>query len=138
MATNGVPKSTRKAVDWHLRRAPRAMVPTPRSRGIFLRMPSTPHHPNHPGAARFRGSWAGLLLRATFRALVDPRLAIDLLRAGWAFRRRRWWSAPPFLPLPDATYLRWRMYTAYGSEDAVPPLEDLLRFVRWRRETMGL
>jgi hypothetical protein len=30
------------------------------------------------------------------------------------------------------------MYTAYGAEDTVPPLEDLLRFVRWRRETMGL
>jgi hypothetical protein len=30
------------------------------------------------------------------------------------------------------------MYTAYGSEDAVPPVDDLLRFVRWRRETMGM
>jgi len=101
-------------------------------------MATPSHHPEHPGAARFRGSWSGLLARAAARGLVNPRLAIDLLRAGWAFRRRRWWADPPFLPLPDRTYLRWRMYTAYGSEDTVPPLEDMLRFVRWRRETMGL
>ena len=72
------------------------------------------------------------------RALVDPRLAIDLLRTGWAFRRRDWWRQRPFLPVPDRTYLRWRMYTAYASEDAVPPVEDVIRFARWRRETMRL
>lgn len=101
-------------------------------------MPSSPGHPEHPSASRYHGSWGGLLLGAAVRAAVNPRLALDLLRTGWAFRRRRWWAAAPFLPTPDATYLRWRMYTAYGSEDAVPPLEDMLRFVRWRRETMGL
>lgn len=101
-------------------------------------MASEHPHPEHPGAARYRGSWSGLLFGAALRAAVNPRLALDLLRTGWAFRRRRWWTNPPFLPVPDWTYLHWRMYTAYGSEDAVPPLEDLLRFVRWRRETMGL
>jgi hypothetical protein len=30
------------------------------------------------------------------------------------------------------------MYTAYADEDAVPPLEDVVRFARWRRETMGV
>ena len=44
----------------------------------------------------------------------------------------------PYLPLPDRTYLRWRMYTAYADEDAVPPVEDVVRFARWRRQTMGL
>lgn len=72
------------------------------------------------------------------RALVNPRLALDLLKTGWAFRRRHWWSQSPFLPLPDRTYLRWRMYTAYGDESAVPPVEDVVRFARWRRETMRL
>ena len=51
---------------------------------------------------------------------------------------RQWWTRAPYLPLPDRTYLRWRMYTAYADEDAVPPLEDVVRFARWRRETMGL
>jgi hypothetical protein len=30
------------------------------------------------------------------------------------------------------------MYTAYADENAVPPVEDVIRFARWRRETMGL
>jgi hypothetical protein len=83
-------------------------------------------------------TWTSLVLRLAGRALVNPRLAVDLLRTGWAFRRRQWWTRSPFLPLPDRTYLRWRMYTAYADENAVPPLDDVVRFARWRRETMGL
>jgi hypothetical protein len=30
------------------------------------------------------------------------------------------------------------MHTAYADEDAVPPVDDVIRFARWRRETMGL
>ncbi len=86
----------------------------------------------------YRGSWLGLLIGLTGRALVNPRLALDLLRTGWAFRRRDWLTRAPFLPLPDREYLRWRMYTAYADEDAVPPVEDVIRFARWRRTTMGL
>ena len=84
------------------------------------------------------GSWAALTARLALRAAVRPRLALDLLRTAWAFRRRGWWRHPPYLPLPDRTYLRWRMYTAYADESAVPPAADVVRFARWRRETMGL
>ncbi len=83
-------------------------------------------------------SWTRLTLALLGRAAINPRLAVDLLRTVWAFRRRSWWRRPPFLPLPDRTYLRWRMYTAYGDEDAVPPLRDVIGFARWRRETMRL
>jgi hypothetical protein len=83
-------------------------------------------------------SWSRLALALTARALLNPRLAVDLLRTAWAFRRRFWWQQPPFLPLPDRTYLRWRMYTAYGDEDAIPPVQDVVGFARWRRETMRL
>ncbi len=81
-------------------------------------------------------NWAGLVVRLFSRALVNPRLALDLIEAGWAFRRREWWRKAPFLPVPDPAYLRWRMFTAYGREDAIPPVEDVLRFARWRRQTM--
>jgi hypothetical protein len=83
-------------------------------------------------------TWTSLLVRLAGRAVLNPRLALDLLRAAWAFRRRDWWRRPPFLPLPDRTYMRWRMYTAYADENAVPPTDDVIRFARWRRETMGL
>jgi len=83
-------------------------------------------------------SWGRLVLTLTFRAAVNPRLALDLVKTIWAFRRRDWWRQSPFLPVPDRTYLRWRMFTAYADEDAVPPAEDVIAFARWRRETMGL
>ncbi len=84
------------------------------------------------------GTWSTLTLQLAARAAIRPRLALDLLRTAWSFRRREWYRRPPFLPLPDRTYLRWRMYTAYADEHAVPPAEDVVRFARWRRETMGL
>jgi hypothetical protein len=87
---------------------------------------------------RYHGSWLALTGKLALRALVSPRLAIDLVRTGWVFRRRDWWRHAPFLPLPDRTYLRWRMYTAYGDEGAVPPLLDVIRFAQWRRTTMEL
>ena len=83
-------------------------------------------------------SWAALAGALAIRAIVRPRLALDLIRTGWAFRRRAWWRAAPFLPLPDPSYLRWRMYTAYGDEAAIPPVDDVVRFARWRPETMHL
>jgi hypothetical protein len=88
--------------------------------------------------AQYSGSWQALVARLAARAFLSPRLAVDLLRAGWAFRQRDWWRHAPFLPLPDRTYLAWRMYTAYGSERAVPLIADVIRFARWRRTTMEL
>lgn len=85
----------------------------------------------------YPGSWIRLALRLAGRAIVNPRVAVDLLAAVWAFRRRHWWRKPPFLPLPDRTYLRWRMYTAYADESAVPPIDDVIRFARWRRDLLG-
>lgn len=83
-------------------------------------------------------SWTALYLGLAWRALVNPRLAVDLLRLAWSFRARAWYRRPPFLPLPPREYLRWRMFTAYGDEDAIPPIRDVVNFARWRRETMGL
>src|ERR1041385_4769161 len=112
-------------------------------------------------------SWSGLYVRLALRALVNPRLAVDLLRLSWRFRAPGrypcppslpspprpavvwrapagcspaggWPRRPPFLPRPARDYMRWRMFTAYGDEDAVPPVQDVVNFARWRRETMGL
>ena len=83
------------------------------------------------------GSWTTLTLALLLRAVLRPRLAMDLLATAWAFRRRDWLSRAPFLPLPDREYLRWRMYTAYADENAVPPVEDVIRFARWRRRLLA-
>jgi hypothetical protein len=95
------------------------------------------HEDRHPVASP-RGSWARLTLALVARAVLRPRLALDLVSTVWAFRRRGWYRRPPFLPLPPAEYLRWRMYTAYGDERAIPPVEDVVRFAQWRRKILGL
>ena len=82
--------------------------------------------------------WPALAARLAVRGLVNPRLALDLVRLAWSFRARAWYRRPPFLPLPPRDYVEWRMFTAYGDEHAVPPLEDVVRFARWRRETLHL
>ena len=82
------------------------------------------------------GSWLSLTLSLALRAAVNPRVAADLLTLAWSTRRLGWYRRPPFLPLPPDEYLRWRMYTAYGDESAVPPLRDVLRYARWRRALM--
>jgi hypothetical protein len=73
----------------------------------------------------------GLALRLLPHALVSPRLAYALVVTAWRFRRLRWWARFPFLPLPARDYLRWRMHTVYGDHDAVPPVEDVIRYARW-------
>jgi hypothetical protein len=72
-----------------------------------------------------------LLATLTLRALRNPALGVALLRVAWRFRRREWYRRPPFLPVPSRDYVRWRMYTAYGDYDAVPPAEDVIRYARW-------
>jgi hypothetical protein len=81
-------------------------------------------------------TWPSLTLALALRAAANPRVAADLLSLGWSMRRRAWYRHPPFLPLPPAEYVRWRMYTAYGDELAVPPVDDVLRYARWRREIL--
>lgn len=76
-------------------------------------------------------AWLSLIFALALRALVNPALAVDLLRVAWRFRHRHWMTRFPFLPLPAMTYVRWRMYTAYGEEDAVPPVDDVIAFARW-------
>ena len=74
-----------------------------------------------------------LFLRLLPHALISPSTAVALLSVLWRFRRLRWWARFPFLPLPSRTYVRWRMYTAYGDHDALPPVEDVIRYARWAR-----
>ncbi len=76
-------------------------------------------------------SWFRLVLALSGRAVLNPALALDLLRVAWRFRLRGWWHRFPFLPLPSMRYVRWRMYTAYGDEAAVPPVRDIIAYARW-------
>lgn len=72
-----------------------------------------------------------LVKRIVGRALRRPRLWPALLAAAWRFRARDWYRRPPFLPLPPASYLAWRMHTAYGENGAEPDIDALERYLRW-------
>jgi hypothetical protein len=54
-------------------------------------------------------------------------------RAAVRAARPRWWRRPPFVPVPDRAYLRWRLETQYGA-DGAPSADDLVTYLRWVRE----
>src|SRR4030095_7968087 len=60
-----------------------------------------------------------------------PVCAAAPLRVAWAFRANGGYRHPPFLPIPSRKYVRWRMHTAYGDYEVVPPVEDVVRYARW-------
>jgi len=44
-----------------------------------------------------------------------------------------WWRRPPFLPLPDRRWLRFRLTTAYGDPDRSVDPDDLVAWIGWAR-----
>ena len=67
--------------------------------------------------------------------LARPGLWPVALRAGRALVPHGWWRRPPFLPVPDRDYVRFRLVTAYGGEGTTPPRsDDLVRWLEWLRD----
>ncbi len=67
-----------------------------------------------------------------------PGLWGTAIRAMFAFAPQEWWRHRPHLPLPDASLMRWRIATAYGSEDAAVDPADIVAYLEWRqRSTQG-
>ena len=42
-----------------------------------------------------------------------------------------WWRHRPFLPVPAAPYLRFRLLTQYGDPDRRPEPVDVLNYLTW-------
>jgi hypothetical protein len=47
--------------------------------------------------------------------------------------RPGWWHRWPLLPLPDRSYLRFRLQTQYGDPIRAPEVADVLSYLRWCR-----
>lgn len=85
-------------------------------------------------AGRAEGPLKTLKLRPAIAAVLPhPSLWWTGLRQAGRLARRGWWRRPPFLPVPDAAYLRFRMETAYGDPGREPEPDDLVTYLRWCR-----
>ena len=71
-------------------------------------------------------------IRAFLAVVIRPRLWLTAARQATRIARPRWWKHSPFLPLPDAGYLRFRLETAYG-EVVAPRPADLVSYLEWCR-----
>lgn len=77
-------------------------------------------------------SWLRLIGAVGARPWLWPTAIVQLFRLA----RRGWWRRPPFLPVPDRDYLRFRLETMYGGDlrgwDRVEA-RHLLEYLRWCR-----
>lgn len=62
-----------------------------------------------------------------------PSLWLTAARQARRTVARGWWRRRPFLPLPSAGYLRFRLVTQYGDADHPPDVDDVLNYLRWCR-----
>ena len=76
------------------------------------------------------GRW---LARAGLVLARHPTLWLVALAQVFRLARPGWWRRPPFLPVPDRAYLRFRLQTAYGDPDREPEPHDVVTYLRWCR-----
>jgi hypothetical protein len=69
-------------------------------------------------------------MRAFFAIALRPRLWWVAVRQAARIARPNWWRRAPFLPIPNADYLRFRLETAYGAVVAPKPA-DLVSYLEW-------
>lgn len=69
--------------------------------------------------------------------VVRPHLWFTAVRQLSRLARRGWWHRPPFLPLPPADYLEFRLVTQYGSAHLASGgdirARDVLDYLAWCR-----
>ena len=63
-------------------------------------------------------------------------IACALLRYYFRLVPGDWYRTPPFVPVPPAKYLRWRLQTAYGNHRPgwTAVAHDLWQFGNWLRQ----
>ena len=71
--------------------------------------------------------------------LRRPDLWVQAVRTAVAMAPDGWWRRPPFLPIPDRSYTRWRVATAYGDPESSIAGEDVVAYLEWckRQRSQG-
>jgi hypothetical protein len=70
-------------------------------------------------------------LAMVLAVVVRPRLWVTAVRQWYRLVPGGWWRCRPFLPVPAADYLRFRLVTQYGSENHAPSVTDVLNYLTW-------
>ena len=73
-------------------------------------------------------------VRLVAAVVARPRLWGTALRQCRRTAAPGWWRRSPFLPLPGGDYLRFRLVTQYGSDDARVVASDVIDYLAWCRQ----
>ena len=65
--------------------------------------------------------------------LRQPQLWLTAIRQTFRLAPNGWWRRAPFMPLPDARYLQFRMETQYGDTMQRAERHDLVTYLAWCR-----
>ena len=75
---------------------------------------------------------------AFLAVVVRPHLWATALRQMVRLTPQGWWKRSPFLPVPPADYLEFRLVTQYGGEHGSQRekvrTEDVLDYLSWCKE----
>lgn len=70
--------------------------------------------------------------------LVRPGLWTTAVRQMFRLAPRRWWARAPFLPIPKADYLEFRLVTQYGGGHGQPGADirpvDVVDYLEWCKD----
>jgi hypothetical protein len=75
--------------------------------------------------------------RSVAAVMARPSLWPTALRVWARATPKHWWAHPPYVPVPDPAYIRFRLETAYGP-DVTPAPDDLVAYLRWCRERAAI
>lgn len=81
-------------------------------------------------AAQLPSRW---MLAGALAVVRHPSLWTTAVRQLFRLAPRGWWKRMPFLPLPDSSYMKFRLVTAYGGSGGDPRPEDLITYLHWCR-----
>ena len=70
---------------------------------------------------------------AVIAVVQHPSLWFTAVRQMFRLAPNGWWRRPPFLPQPDARYLRFRLETQYGDAMHATEPHDLVTYLAWCR-----
>lgn len=77
-------------------------------------------------------------IQVAVHVLMRPSLWWTALRQIVRMTPRRWWAQAPFLPIPRADYLEFRLVTQYGGslETARSKIQadDVVKYLAWCKQ----